>query len=524
MTLAGGSLWIDDILLRLCVRDDKESRGYKSIVNYYTGVRDRVFQLDVINARLERRAVAKFANSSELEQKLLNLQEEVINLHRQREKLQYEVREKQGQIEEQADRIKALSSLLDESNKINRSCMETIDQLKSANNTLLDEQTATALTVGRLEYDKRELVEDRLQCLAQITFLQKQIEDLKNSESDMRLQLQRELIHRGLLDAACMPLSVEEGHSSQRGRAFSSLPDIMAFTITTADDVNCVRISPSGKLLSYGGLDRKVWLCSIRGEKYDSQTSLVGCNAGVTAVDFDQEETMVLGASSDFACRVWTLADRRLKVNLTGHSDRVVAARFVDGGDAVSGIVTASYDRTIKLWNVGRRQCSRTILVTSLCYDILACPSTRSLVSGHSDKKIRIWDQESGHQIRETPLSGRITGLDVSNDGTYVLACTRNDTLHIVDLRQNSILKTFQAEDFHVHADCVRPCFSPDGTFVACGSQNGDIFVWNTNTGIVESILHGHDNMVICTHWSSHGTYMISCERGKKVIMWWRAE
>lgn len=54
MTLAGGSLWIDDILLRLCVRDDKESRGYKSIVNYYTGVRDRVFQLDVINARLER--------------------------------------------------------------------------------------------------------------------------------------------------------------------------------------------------------------------------------------------------------------------------------------------------------------------------------------------------------------------------------------------------------------------------------------------------------------------------------------
>ncbi|KAL5968605.1 Autophagy-related protein 16-1 [Taenia solium] len=489
MTFMGGSLWIDDILSRLRVRDAKESRGYKSIIDCYTGVRDRVFQLDVVNSRLERenkvlsvrveagnRTAAKFSNSSELEQKLLNLQEEVISLHRQREKLQCEVREKQDQIDEQANRIKELNSLLAESNKINRTCMETIDQLKSANNILLDEQTANALIMERLEHDKRELIEDRMQYLAQITFLQKQAEDLKNAESDMRLQLQRELIHRGLLDAACMPLSVEGGPSDQKG------------------------------------------------QKYDSQTSLVGCNAGVTAVDFDQEETMVLGASSDFACRVWTLADRRLKVNLTGHSDRVVAARFVGGVDAANAIATASYDRTIKLWNVGRRQCSRTILVTSLCHDILACPSTRSLVSGHSDKKIRIWDQESGHQINEISLSGRITGLDVSNDGISVLACTRNDTLHVVDLRQNSVLKTFQAEDFHVHADCVRPCFSPDGAFIACGSQNGDIFVWNANTGNVESILHGHDNMVICTHWSCHGTHIISCERGKKIIMWLRVK
>ncbi|VDM25207.1 unnamed protein product [Hydatigera taeniaeformis] len=202
---------------------------------------------------------------------------------------------------------------------------------------------------------------------------------------------------------------------------------------------------------------------------------------------------MVLGASSDFACRVWTLADRRLKVNLTGHSDRLLAARFVGGADNINAIVTSSYDRTIKLWNVGRRQCSRTIPVTSLCYDIIACPSTRSLVSGHSDKKLRIWDQESGHQISEIALSARITGLDVSTDSIYILACTRDDILHIVDLRQNSVLKTLQAADFHVHADCVRPCFSPDRVFAACGSQNGDIFVWNVNSGNVQSILHGHE-------------------------------
>ncbi|VDM34799.1 unnamed protein product [Hydatigera taeniaeformis] len=277
MTAAGTPSWINDILSQLFIRDAKQSRGYRSIVDYYTGVRDRVFRLDAVNARLERenkrlsakveagRIVANLPNPSELESKVLNLQEEVINLHRQIDKLQCEAKEKQNKIEEQTNRIKELNNLLAESNKINRTCMETIEHLKSANSTLLDEQTANALTVERLEYDKRELVEERTQYLAQITFLQKQIEDLKNTESDMRLQLQRELIHRGLLDAACMPLSVEESPSDQKCRTLSSLPDVIAFSITTADDVNCVRISPSGDLFSYGGLDRKVWLCNIKG-------------------------------------------------------------------------------------------------------------------------------------------------------------------------------------------------------------------------------------------------------------------
>ena len=57
---------------------------------------------------------------------------------------------------------------------------------------------------------------------------------------------------------------------------------------------------------------------------------------------------MVLGASSDFACRVWNLGDRRLKVNLTGHTDRVLAARFFDAGGTKS-VVTSSIDRTIKV-------------------------------------------------------------------------------------------------------------------------------------------------------------------------------
>uniref|UniRef100_A0A5K3EVI9 WD_REPEATS_REGION domain-containing protein n=2 Tax=Mesocestoides corti TaxID=53468 RepID=A0A5K3EVI9_MESCO len=516
-------------------------RGYGIVFSNYSDLRDRFFQIDLANLKLRREnkalerenqrlsvqaetsALANPARNAELEQKLLHLQGEVIELHREKEKLNELIQTKNSQLQNQAERIEKLNDLLLESNALNRSCMESIDELKKANEMLLNEQTTTMLTVKSLEADKRQMEEDRTRFLTQISSLQTQIESLKNFESDMKLRLRRETVHRGLLDAASLPASVEEGDHGSIHRSSCSLvplPDQMVSSIVTSEDVNCVRFSPSGRMLSYGGLDRKVWLASVKGDKCESLVSLVGCNAGVTDVDFDCEETMVLGASSDFACRVWTLADRRLKVNLTGHSERVVAARFISCGNASNSVATASSDRTIKLWNVGRRQCSRTIPLTSLCYDVIGCRHSSSLISGHSDKKLRIWDPESGKLVTELVLSGRITGLDVSTDGNYVLACTRNDSLHTVELRRNEVVRSFQAEGFRIHADCVRPAFSPDGAHVTCGSQSGGVYVWNAITGDLETVLNGHDNMVICANWSPLGSHIVTCERGKKIALW----
>lgn len=47
----------------------------------------------------------------------------------------------------------------------------------------------------------------------------------------------------------------------------------------------------------------------------ESKGILVGSNAGVMSVDFDSTGTLILGASNDYASRVWTVSDLRLKVS-----------------------------------------------------------------------------------------------------------------------------------------------------------------------------------------------------------------
>ena len=49
----------------------------------------------------------------------------------------------------------------------------------------------------------------------------------------------------------------------------------------------------------------------------------------------------------DFASRVWSIDDGRLRHTLTGHSNKVLAAKFMSG-DA-NKVVSASYDRTVKV-------------------------------------------------------------------------------------------------------------------------------------------------------------------------------
>lgn len=74
---------------------------------------------------------------------------------------------------------------------------------------------------------------------------------------------------------------------------------------------------------------------------------------------------------------------------------------------------------TFQFWSLEQRRCSQTIIQTSLCNDLAVCLTASTVVSGHFDKKIRFWDANSCQMARETTLSGRITGLDVSN-GAFI--------------------------------------------------------------------------------------------------------
>ena len=69
--------------------------------------------------------------------------------------------------------------------------------------------------------------------------------------------------------------------------------------------------------------------------------------------------------------------------------------------------------------------------------------------------------------------------------------------------RQTAIIEIgfgCSADGFKVGVDYTRACFSPDGMFVAAGSQDGSLFVWQTQTGKLEKTVREHRQVTRILH------------------------
>ncbi|KAG2179850.1 hypothetical protein INT43_003636 [Umbelopsis isabellina] len=284
-------------------------------------------------------------------------------------------------------------------------------------------------------------------------------------------------------------------------------------------EIHCIKSSPTGNSFAVGGSDRKVRIYSVRQGGTLTQT-LSGSLQTLTSVRFNEGEDLLLGSSMDNSTRIWDLTTGRIRHTLTGHIGKVCSAEFTSDSNRV---VSGSQDRTLKLWDLHKGYCTRTIFTFSSCNDVcLIDHEGSSIASGHLDNNVRLWDTRTGNGIKElTGLhSGQVTSISVSPDGSKLLTNSRDNTLHIVDLRMYKVIRTFKDDSYRNGLNWSRACFSPDGHYAAAGSATGTIHFWNTMTGKHESAVQGHKQAICAVDWSPIGAHLFSADRSKSICIW----
>ena len=84
------------------------------------------------------------------------------------------------------------------------------------------------------------------------------------------------------------------------------------------------------------------------------------------------------------------------KKELRGHSSDIHALTILNNGD----IVSASLDKSIKIWNANTGDLKKTLEGHKDCIQALIVLANGNLASGSWDKTIRIWDVDTG-EIRK---------------------------------------------------------------------------------------------------------------------------
>ncbi|CAF0731003.1 unnamed protein product, partial [Didymodactylos carnosus] len=300
-------------------------------------------------------------------------------------------------------------------------------------------------------------------------------------------------------------------------------PPVMCFNVSvprkeltkwdcTDGEVYAVQFHPSGSLMATGGSDRiiNLWEITSTGQQR-KYCSLAGSSGAINAIDFDSEGARLIAGCSNDKAYIWSYREGILREALTGHTAFVFCAKFISS----TKVATGSRDSTIRVWDLQQRQTIRTLFAGSKCHDLIVTDAAGSLITGHFDKKIRIWDTFTDIVRTELTYDAAVTSLSFNNEKQLLLGCFKNDTLKIIDLRVNKVFMTLSHDDFSTSMETTKAILSPDGNYACAGSHTGAVVVWNVNSGQAESVLKKHSFIKIDMDWKADILRQIK-ERNRK--------
>ncbi len=243
--------------------------------------------------------------------------------------------------------------------------------------------------------------------------------------------------------------------------------------------------SHDGKLLASGGYRNvRVWDLQSAGAKL----TLEGLKGRVGALVFTPDDQVLIGADAEPAAEgmihQWAMPSGAPIRSWVGHGDAILALKISgDGTQLVSG----GSDKLVKVWDRAQGKEIATLeghggAVMALALNV---DGTR-LASAGADKEIKVWDFKTRHFLASLTTSpGAVTDL-CWLDAKKVISASDDGVV-----RQSSEENKGNAERTFAGASDVTYCvaIAPDGKTIYAGCHDGNVYVWTVAGGKLEQTL-----------------------------------
>ncbi|MGD2177739.1 MAG: hypothetical protein PVG71_07940, partial [Anaerolineae bacterium] len=282
-----------------------------------------------------------------------------------------------------------------------------------------------------------------------------------------------------------------------------------------------VAILPNGRVIS-GGTDQvlRIW---------DPQTgrliaSLPREHEGtIRDVAVTPDGRHAVSASFDGTLKIWDVERRQMAANLSGHAGGVRAVAVTsDGRWAVSG----SDDGTLHVWDIavalgGGQEAGGLVRVLEghnrKIWDVAVTSDARQAVSVSEDGRLMVWDLEHGEWEDVLQLPGlEPRSVVVVPNSQRVIIGDKAGPLTLLDLDSGSAVDTLEGHDSSVFGLAV----TVDGTRAVSASNDCSVRVWDLQRRSLIQTLTGHGARVYDVAVSSNGRWAISAATDGMLKVW----
>ncbi|KAJ3347171.1 U5 small nuclear ribonucleoprotein [Entophlyctis luteolus] len=306
-------------------------------------------------------------------------------------------------------------------------------------------------------------------------------------------------------------------------------------------EVFSAKFSPDGQNIASASFDRLVFLWNTFGD-CKNYNVLRGHKGAVLEVQWSADGRHVYSASSDktvsvfyryFVClptdatqqvAVWDAETGDRIKKFKGHTSFVHSCAVSRSGHEIAA--SGGDDNKVFLWDLRQKNAVQNFNDKYQVTSVTFSKDSTTVFSGGIDNEIKAWDLRKPGHISYSMVGhlDTITGLRVSPDGSMLLSNAMDNTVRVWDVKpfaptSNRLLKVFEGAAHGLEKHLLKPCWSTDGDFIAAGSADRSVIVWDANTRRIVYKLPGHKGCVTEVDWHPKEPVILSASNDKTLFL-----
>lgn len=187
--------------------------------------------------------------------------------------------------------------------------------------------------------------------------------------------------------------------------------------------------------------DQCIHVCKLSVDK--PIKSFQGHTNEVNAIKWDPQGNLLASCSDDMTLKIWSMKQDTCVHDLQAHSKEIYTIKWSPTGPGTANpnmnliLASASFDSTVRLWDVERGVCIHTLTKhTEPVYSVAFSPDGKFLASGSFDKCVHIWSTQSGQLVHSYKGTGGIFEVCWNSRGDKVGASASDGSVFVLDLRK----------------------------------------------------------------------------------------
>ena len=147
----------------------------------------------------------------------------------------------------------------------------------------------------------------------------------------------------------------------------------------------------------------------------------------------------------------------------------------------------------------------------------LFTPDGRMVLSSSSSGPVRLWEVDTGKEVRAFADGAPIGGVAMTSDGRLAITASifRNTEVRVWELQSGTLLRTM-----HTSVGTIKAVVSPDDRTLVCAGVGGTITFFDLTTGAIVNVLHGKGAITPDLALSADGQMLLSCSFDNYFQLW----